>query len=171
MTDADFASPVSAFEVGTVIHTPVAGEVVPRRIQRSRARGWRMPEGAIYVGRPTKWGNDYRPLGRCWHHGRNEFVLVRDVAHAVQLYREEWEFFLARESVWPLGIFEPLRGHDLACWCPLDQNCHADILIEFANRPTTERCQTAQAAMSNTDAKSENNIAVLQLVTLPNGDA
>jgi hypothetical protein len=32
----------------------------PRRIQRRRAKGWRMPEGAIYVGRPTRWGNPYR---------------------------------------------------------------------------------------------------------------
>jgi hypothetical protein len=27
-----------------------------------------------------------------------------------------------------------LRGHDLACWCPLDQLCHADVLLELANR-------------------------------------
>jgi hypothetical protein len=26
-----------------------------------------------------------------------------------------------------------LRGKDLACWCPLDQPCHADVLLEFAN--------------------------------------
>lgn len=30
-----------------------------KRIQRKRARGWRMPEGAVYVGRPTRWGNPY----------------------------------------------------------------------------------------------------------------
>jgi len=28
---------------------------------------------------------------------------------------------------------EILRGHDLACWCPLDQPCHADRLLEVAN--------------------------------------
>jgi hypothetical protein len=27
-----------------------------------------------------------------------------------------------------------LAGHDLACWCPLDQPCHADVLLELANR-------------------------------------
>jgi hypothetical protein len=27
-----------------------------------------------------------------------------------------------------------LRGHDLTCWCPLDQPCHADVLVELANR-------------------------------------
>lgn len=28
----------------------------------------------------------------------------------------------------------PLRGHDLACWCPLGQPCHADVLLDLANR-------------------------------------
>ena len=39
----------------------------PRRIQRRRTKGWRMPEGAVYVGRPSRWGNRWRvdePLGR-----------------------------------------------------------------------------------------------------------
>lgn len=31
----------------------------PQRIQRKRSKGWRMPEGAVYVGRPTKWGNPF----------------------------------------------------------------------------------------------------------------
>lgn len=35
----------------------------PRRLQRSRAKGYRMPEGAVYVGRPTKWGNPFRVDG------------------------------------------------------------------------------------------------------------
>ena len=30
---------------------------MPKRIQRKRTKGWRMPADAIYVGRPTKWGN------------------------------------------------------------------------------------------------------------------
>jgi hypothetical protein len=31
----------------------------PKRIQRSCAKGWKMPANAIYVGRPTVWGNPY----------------------------------------------------------------------------------------------------------------
>jgi hypothetical protein len=27
-----------------------------------------------------------------------------------------------------------LRGRDLCCWCPLDAPCHADVLLELANR-------------------------------------
>jgi len=30
----------------------------------------------------------------------------------------------------------PLRGHDLACWCRLDQTCHADVLLDLANGGT-----------------------------------
>jgi hypothetical protein len=33
-----------------------------------------------------------------------------------------------------LDLFEDIRGHDLACWCPLDHPCHADVLLELANR-------------------------------------
>ena len=33
-----------------------------------------------------------------------------------------------------LARLPELRGHDLACWCPLDGPCHADVLLELANR-------------------------------------
>lgn len=36
---------------------------MPQRIQRKRTKGWRMPEGAVYVGRPTKWGNPFTVAG------------------------------------------------------------------------------------------------------------
>lgn len=32
---------------------------MPERIQRQRTKGWRLPDGAIYVGRPTRWGNPF----------------------------------------------------------------------------------------------------------------
>ncbi|HZL05925.1 MAG TPA: DUF4326 domain-containing protein, partial [Coriobacteriia bacterium] len=28
-----------------------------------------------------------------------------------------------------------LAGRDLACWCPLTDPCHADVLLEIANAP------------------------------------
>jgi hypothetical protein len=31
------------------------------------------------------------------------------------------------------AVRRDLAGHDLACWCPLDQPCHADVLLELAN--------------------------------------
>ena len=27
-----------------------------------------------------------------------------------------------------------LKGRDLACWCSLDVPCHADVLLDIANR-------------------------------------
>ena len=109
----------------------------PIRIQRRRTKGWRMPEGAIYVGRPTFFGNDWR-------------VPPSTPAHAVAMYRANAELFMATTapttSTHPRAQpvlaghhaefrsrVESLRGHDLACWCPLDQPCHADVLLELAN--------------------------------------
>lgn len=33
---------------------------MPDRLQRRRTRGWRMPADAVYVGRPTRWGNPFQ---------------------------------------------------------------------------------------------------------------
>ncbi len=86
----------------------------PRRIQRRRVKGWRMPEGAIYVGRGSRWGNPYR-IGTC---------MIPNAQAAV-------DAFLANL---PISLdLSTLRGHDLACWCPISQPCHADILLELAN--------------------------------------
>jgi hypothetical protein len=98
---------------------------MPIRIQRSRAKGWRMPANTIYVGRPSRYGNKYRP-GR---HG--------DAAECVRKFREDWEYGLAHPlgSVLLNATLNELRGHDLACWCALDLPCHADVLLELANAP------------------------------------
>lgn len=113
----------------------------PKRIQRKRSKGWKMPEGAVYVGRPGKWGNPFRvaPLGnvfRVWSDIHNQFVGLekfggevydRDLAakEAVRLYREY--------SVGSTLDFTQLRGYDLACWCREGEPCHADVLLELAN--------------------------------------
>lgn len=93
------------------------------RIQRKRTKGWRMPENTISVGRPSIHGNKYR-VG-----------IDGDAAECVALFRADWEYALAH----PLGslcvapTLKKLRGKNLACWCALDQPCHADVLIELAN--------------------------------------
>lgn len=43
-------------------------------------------------------------------------------------------------------LLEPLRGKHLACWCPLDQPCHADVLLEFANQHATTTTPDAAPA-------------------------
>ena len=94
----------------------------PRRVQLSRARGWRLPPGTVNVARPTAWGNPYR-IGDTV----DGWGLVRDRADAVALFRE-------RTASAPAGHrYAELEGRDLACWCPLDGPCHADVLLERAN--------------------------------------
>lgn len=110
----------------------------PQRIQRSRAKGWRMPEGAVYVGRPTQWGNPWTV---------NELIGLEWADPAVgdgsRFFRElpitaELAVALYRIAFTPDvdDIRAELAGLDLACWCPHDQPCHADILLELANGAT-----------------------------------
>lgn len=102
---------------------------MPKRIQRKRTRGWRMPEGAVYVGRPTKWGN---PLDVNDAVGRTRDKVLgfyrEYITKAIRAYNPNCD-----PQYRGLNI-EELRGKDLACWCPLGKPCHADILIELSNR-------------------------------------
>jgi hypothetical protein len=59
---------------------------------------------------------------------------VADRATAVARFRE------MIEGGYDVSVYPPreeiraqLAGHDLACWCPLDGPCHADVLLEIAN--------------------------------------
>lgn len=89
----------------------------PKRIQRKRTKGWRMPEGAIYVGRPTDFGNPHSLIGS-----------TPEIA--TKLFEEH---LLSEPGLLELAI-KKLRGKDLACFCPLNQACHADILLRYVNR-------------------------------------
>jgi hypothetical protein len=90
---------------------------MPQRLQRSRRRGARLPAGVVVVTRPTRWGNPYSvELGR---------------AEAVRRYRDD--LLAGRLAVTVDDVRSELRGRDLACYCPLDQPCHADVLLELAN--------------------------------------
>lgn len=113
----------------------------------------------VYVGRGSRWGNPFvvggqyvsrtafhdapypdrsdRPLGTTehpawapWPAWTEVVGVVRDRAHAVELFRahvayetDDWD---------PEVIRRELGGRDLACWCPLDGPCHADVLLELA---------------------------------------
>ena len=119
------------------------------RIQRKRAKGWRMPPTAIYVGRPSIWGNPFKAAAAI----EAGYLSPRDTPHEVAAFltgcfadwlkgagsyggRDWWwgpESDARRQAI--LANLTKLRGHDLACWCPLDRECHADILLALANNP------------------------------------
>lgn len=117
---------------------------MPQRIQRKRTKGWKMPPNTVYVGRPTVWGNmwtaggmvneglamDWSPDIESWF-GLSAGTPIVDANHAVAMYRT-WIDDCKQRGV-PLDIGR-LRGKNLACWCALDQPCHADVLLELANK-------------------------------------
>jgi hypothetical protein len=129
----------------------------PQRIQRKRVKGWRMPEGAVYVGRGSRWGNPFNIqsghhiVGPSWGDVRDNWGRVSaanvtsayvsssealtpadTLDHFTMLIRVRQRDEAERTEAW----FAPLRGKNLACWCPLDQPCHADVLLELANKET-----------------------------------
>jgi hypothetical protein len=114
---------------------------MPARIQRKRTKGWQMPEGAVYVGRPGPYGNPFTPT-ECRDAGftGTDTEIAERCVEAFEAWlgpswRINWDGPVsetARNRI--LKKIPELRGKDLACWCPLDEPCHADVLLELANK-------------------------------------
>lgn len=128
----------------------------PRRVQRRRTKGSRLPTGVLCITRPSRFGNPFRVVGSTvvgmnwddvveWGHGvgamPSQSMLYAEltdrrgaVNEAVELYREllavrrrQWE--PTRYSKWLLDA----RGRDVACYCPVSEPCHGDPLLEAVN--------------------------------------
>ena len=117
----------------------------PHRLQRRRTRGWRMPEGAVSVCRPGKFGNPFTKeaaieSGYATEETWREFVVecFRDWIGPSQSGRDWWQGAESdrRRKAIIEGLPE-LRGKNLVCWCSPDQPCHASVLLEIANSPDT----------------------------------
>lgn len=77
----------------------------------------RIPPDAVYVGRPSKWGNSYK-IGR---DGTREDVIAK--------YADWLDGKVLRGEL----DLDELQGRDLVCFCaPLP--CHADVLLGLANK-------------------------------------
>lgn len=113
----------------------------PCRVQLKRTKGWKMPPNTVKVTRPGIWGNPF---------------IHKNAAVAVEAYRrlisggtQSFEMGPGKLQFaknchpstlhWAYADFvktykHQLRGKNLACWCRLDQPCHADVLLEISNR-------------------------------------
>lgn len=81
------------------------------------------PQGAVYVGRPTKWGNPFKI-------GTDDNGVYWDRESVINLYRE----WIKQQPDLITAAKKELKGKDLVCWCtPLP--CHAEVLMEIANTP------------------------------------
>lgn len=107
---------------------------MPERIQRKRTKGWKMPPDTVSVTRPGRWGNPWAVgVNRCSGARlgyRQE--MVTDAATAVRFFSE---MLVHSDRAYPSNeeIVRKLRGKNLACFCALDQPCHADVLLKIAN--------------------------------------
>lgn len=103
----------------------------PVRIQRKRSKGFRLPANTISVCRPGKWGNPFA-VGKDNPLGRNPI----DNEGAVGFFKEmlyDPELRLIAQYPSDLEIRNTLKGKNLACFCALNQHCHADVLLKVAN--------------------------------------
>lgn len=119
---------------------------MPVRVQLRRTKGWRMPENTVSVARPGRWGNPYW-ISK-WRDRDMCIALFRDTAQGIwnpttgasmpdAWFNGSYEAhcgWLKKLRHHPIEVARAeLRGKNLACWCPLDQPCHADVLLELAN--------------------------------------
>ncbi len=120
------------------------------RLRLSRKLGFDLQEWsrrvngleAVDVARPGRFGNPFTAAG-CrdagWR-GSNEAIAVRCVEAfrawvGTPYWRENWDGpDSERARARCLAGLPGLRGKNLACWCAIGAPCHADVLIELANR-------------------------------------
>lgn len=98
----------------------------PKRIRmHRRPGGWRKdhPE-AVIVARPHFWGNP--------------FPMLENTQAERQRVTELFARWLRASAIRTALARKELAGQDLACWCPLDQPCHADVLLAVANEEETQ---------------------------------
>lgn len=86
-----------------------------------------IPRGAVYVGRPTKWGNPFSHLPNTLAKHK---VSTRD--EAVDAYEAALLRKFEQDPQALARLQNELRGKDLVCWCA-PQRCHADVLMKYAN--------------------------------------
>jgi len=116
----------------------------PVRIQRKRTKGYNMQEDSkavngldcVYVGRPTMWGNPFNigaeVINLSVKKGENPLIKV-DHAEAAKMFKNSLVALKKVDATLYDRIQQNLSGLNLACFCRLDQPCHADILLEIAN--------------------------------------
>jgi hypothetical protein len=91
------------------------------RFQASRVKGTRNPEGGIRVSRPSIFGNPFATGTR-----------AERVVQFAEWLRNGPDTDTARRRI--LNNLGKLKNRPLGCFCPLNESCHADVLIEEANK-------------------------------------
>lgn len=117
---------------------------LPVRVQRKRVKGWKMPPNTVSVTRPGRWGNPFKigdliKIGngkkqgefsylKCLYPKYNDgsFKELKNSEDVIAAYKEYVTKYPSKDMI-------ELKGKNLACFCPLDKPCHADILLEVVS--------------------------------------
>ena len=84
-----------------------------------------VPRGAVYVGRPSEWGNPYSHKGDTLAEYRVA-TLEDAIIKFDELVRER-----IKDVAYKQHMIDCLGGRDLVCWC--DGLCHASVWLKYAN--------------------------------------
>lgn len=117
----------------------------PPRVWNRRFHGDTIPGGAVYVGRPSPWGNPF-PLS-------NESERANVLARYEAWLRTQPDL-IARARV-------ELRGRDLVCWCS-PKACHADVLVRVANEGSPGGIAFTGTRQGMTDEQGGRFLALLE---------
>lgn len=106
---------------------------MPKRIQRRRTKGFKLPENTICVDRTSKWGNPFIV---------GEFGTKRECIHAHFALLSGYINVVKKPSIkvqqdyynYVASNIEKLKDKNLACFCKDGEPCHADVLLELANK-------------------------------------
>jgi len=111
---------------------------MPVRVQRKRTKGFKLPINTVCVTRGTKWGNPFTfgdflvsltllaSVRRIENHEVMNGEGLKWILESYKKYMQENPELVALAK-------KELKGKNLACWCGLNDGCHADILLEIAN--------------------------------------
>jgi len=122
----------------------------PVRLRLSRAKGFNLQAASLAlnglpaakVTRPGKWGNPFI-VKECRDAGfvGNDLEIAARCVEAFRVWidtpywRENWDGAESEHARAAARAALPiLRGKNLACFCALDAPCHADVLLELANK-------------------------------------
>lgn len=102
---------------------------------------------AVHCARPSSRGNPFK-IGDICDFGNGKFTIGSRL-HAQTMYRDHVIRFHLQIAAYAKRQPTPgrggiaaqkwvadllaLRGNNLACWCPLNEPCHADLLLRLAN--------------------------------------
>lgn len=86
-----------------------------------------IPADAVYVGRPSEWGNPYSHLDKTIAEYK-----VNTREEAIACFERDLLLDIQKDPSILFRLKKQLAGKDLVCWCS-PHSCHAEVLMKLAN--------------------------------------